>query len=93
NRGDLDALATGEIFTSTQALANGLVDAEGYLENAVDAAIGLAKLQPEQVRVVRYKPPKTLIDVFGGSAEAPSSRFDASMLFDLATPRAYYLYS
>jgi protease-4 len=93
NRGELDALATGEIFTSTQALANRLVDAEGYLEDAVDAAIALAKLDADGVRVVKYEPPKTLLDVLGGSAEAPATRFDVSALFDLATPRAYYLYS
>jgi protease-4 len=93
NRGDLDALATGEVFTTKQARENRLVDAEGYLEDAVDAAIGLAKLQPEEVRVVRYNPPKTLVDILGGSAEAPSVRLDVAALFDLTTPRAYYLYS
>ncbi len=93
NRGDLDALATGEIFTSNQARANRLVDAEGFLEDAVDAAIVLAKLEPQDVRVVRFTPPKTLIDVLGGSAEAPTARFDVAALFDLSTPRAYYLYS
>lgn len=93
NRGDLDTLATGEIFTSRQAVANRLVDAEGFLEDAVDAAISLAKLSSDNVRVVRYKPPKSLIDVLGGSAEAPSSRFDVSALVNLSTPRAYYLYS
>lgn len=93
NRGDLDALATGEIFTSRQAIANRLVDAEGFLEDAVDAAIALAKLSSDDVRVVRYKPPKTLIDVLGGTAESPSSRFDMSALANLSTPRAYYLYS
>ncbi|MEX2187713.1 MAG: signal peptide peptidase SppA [Pirellulales bacterium] len=93
NRADLDALATGEIFTAKQALANRLVDAEGYLEDAVDAAIELAKLDADDVRVVRYKSPKTLLDVLGGSAEAPATRIDIAALFDLTTPRAYYLYS
>jgi protease-4 len=93
NRGELDTLATGEIFTSTQAIANRLVDKEGFLEDAVDAAIALAKLEPDDVRVVRYEAPRSLVDVLGGSAESPSTRFDASALMNIATPRAYYLYS
>jgi protease-4 len=93
NRGDLDALATGEIFTSTQAITNRLADAEGFLEDAVDAAIGLAKLDKDNVRVVRFEAPETLLGALTGSAEAPSTRFDVSALVDLSTPRAYYLYS
>ena len=94
----LDAIATGQVFTTNQALANGLVDKEGFIEEAIDRAIALAKLNKENVRVVEYGRPPTLADLLL-SVESPLRRdsqsqspsLDLSALLELTTPRAYYL--
>jgi protease-4 len=91
----LDQLATGEIFSADQALKHGLVDKIGFLEEAIDRAIELAKLNKDEVRVVRFKKPAALFDM-GGLAQSNASRGDFSnvaALLELSTPRAYYLFS
>ena len=86
----LDKLATGQIFTADQALANGLVDKIGFIEAAIDRAIELAGLNAANVKVVKYKKEPTLADVFFG-AQARSQGFDLNILLDMTAPRAYYL--
>jgi protease-4 len=93
-RSEIDAAATGEIFTSTQALQRRLIDSEGFLEDAVKQAIKLARLGENEVRVVKYEPPATLWTILGGQAQArPAAGLDLAALLDLSTPRAYYLCS
>lgn len=89
----LDELATGQIFTATQAKANGLVDEIGFVEEAIQRAAELAKLPAnlEDVRVVEYERPFDLGDELGlmqGRSPDPLSN-----LLDLSAPRAYYLSS
>jgi protease-4 len=93
NPAELDALATGEVFTTSQALRSKLVDHEGFLEDAVDAAIKLADLEESNVRVVRYDPPTTLVDLIAGGSAQSESPSSVSTLLEMATPRGYYLYS
>lgn len=83
---------TGQIFTAKQALDLGLVDRLGFVEDAVDRAIELAKLDPAKVRVVKYKKQKGLLDdaLFGSSAQ---SQAGLAGLLDLASPRAYFLWT
>jgi protease-4 len=50
------AAGDGRIYTGEQALALGLVDRIGYLEDAVKAAKGSAKLT--EARVVMYRRPR-----------------------------------
>ncbi len=88
----LDKLATGQVYTATQALESGLVDEIGFVEKAVDRAIELAGLSAEQVSVVKYEPQPTLADLLLG-AQARQSSFDLPMLLNLTAPRAYYLCS
>ncbi len=85
----LNELATGQVYTTKQALANGLVDKEGFLEDAIVRAIQLAGLTDEDVRVVEYKTQPTLLEVMLARAQQPSS--ELQLLLDLTTPRAYYL--
>jgi protease-4 len=86
----LDQLATGEIFTAAQAERTGLVDKIGFLEDAIDRAIALAKLDKDDVRVVKYKAPASFLDL--ASFESSSAgRGHLAALMELATPRAYYL--
>ena len=86
----LDKLATGQVFTAQQALENGLIDKIGFIEDAIDRAIRLARLDADNVKVVRYKAEPRLADIlFGQSRVRPS--FDLATLLDSTTPRAYYL--
>jgi len=92
-RGDDDALkqlATGEPFTAFQAQKHGLVDEIGFIEDAIDRAIGLAKLDKEKTRVVELKRPPSFLDI-PGLMEAVQPGGDLASLHDLNTPRAYFL--
>ncbi len=88
----VDAVATGQVFTASQALEAGLVDRIGFLEDAVDRAVELAGLTKETTRVVKYAKPKGLLDeVLGGAS--PTGRVDLTALVELTTPRGWYLCS
>lgn len=92
NKAAIDKVATGQIFTTKQALELGMVDKEGFLEDAVDRAIELAKLDPKTTKVVRYKKHDALLDAILG-AKSAQSNFDLRTLLEGATPRAYYLFA
>jgi protease IV len=92
NPAELDKLATGQVYTADQALANGLVDKIGFVEDAVDRAIALAGLDKDEVRVVKYKPEGGLLGVLLED-EAPSRPAQMDALLDALSPRAYYLYT
>jgi protease-4 len=87
----LEQLATGEIFTSTVALKHGLIDKIGFVEDAIDRAIKLAKLDAKQTRVVKFKRPVTLLDGIGMASVRQQTALDLPQLLDLAAPRAWYL--
>ncbi|MEN6404969.1 MAG: signal peptide peptidase SppA [Thermoguttaceae bacterium] len=87
----LDRLATGQVFTAQQALASGLVDKIGFVEDAVDRAIRLAHLDAAKVKVIKYKAEPKLSDFLFGQAVGRSS-IDLSVILDSASPRAYYWY-
>jgi len=85
-----DVVFTGRIFTANQAKTNGLVDELGFVEKAIDRAIELAKLDKDEVRVVKYTKPASLMDQMLG-AESRAPRLDLSSALNLTAPRAYYL--
>lgn len=89
----LDKVATGQVFTTHQALASGLVDKEGFVEDAIDRAIELAGLNKEHVRAVKYKHLGGIFDMLDMHARtrAGAGVSELAALLDLATPRAYYL--
>jgi protease-4 len=96
----LAAATTGQVFTAQQALELGLVDKLGFLEDAVDRAIQLANLNAKDVRVVKYTQSAGLFGdaLFGPTASAGSSanaalQFKLDAIAELATPRAYYMFS
>ncbi|OHB68458.1 MAG: hypothetical protein A2V70_07625 [Planctomycetes bacterium RBG_13_63_9] len=86
----LDKLATGQIFTAQQALASGLIDKIGFVDDAVERAIELARLDEDDVTVVEYKREPNLADVLLG-VRAGGREVDLATMLDLAAPRAYYL--
>lgn len=86
----LTALATGEIFTATQAKRHGLVDSIGFVEDAVERAIELAQLDQDKVRVVRFTKPASLFNLV--STRSPElSSMNLRTLLEISAPRAYYL--
>ncbi|HOP77611.1 MAG: signal peptide peptidase SppA [Thermogutta sp.] len=91
----LDKLATGQVFPAEQAKAEGLVDEIGFLEDAVDRAIELANLDPDNVRVVKYEKELTLMDVLLGETvqvHIGPAGMDWKSLLEWSVPRAYYLF-
>jgi protease-4 len=86
----LDKLATGQVYTADQALKLGLVDKIGFIEDAVDRAIELAGVDPEDVRVVKYRREPTLGDILMG-ARSQHTGIDMSAVLEMSVPRAYYL--
>ena len=96
NPEQLNAVATGQVFTAKQAVENGLVDKIGFIEEATARAIELAGIDVKETQVVRYKREAGLLDLmlFGANARAQASApFDLQSIVDLTTPRAYYMWS
>ena len=89
----LDNLATGEVFTAEKALASGLVDQIGFIEDAIERAAELAGLDAEETRVVTYTQPVSLTESLGFATVRSRDRGELSSILDLATPRAYYLFT
>lgn len=91
----LEKLATGQVFPAEEAKAAGLVDEIGFLEDAVERAIELAGLDPENVRVVKYQKELTFMDVILGETvkiNIGPAGLDWESLLEMSVPRAYYLF-
>jgi protease IV len=86
----LDKLATGQVYTSEQALKLGLIDRVGFIEDAIDKAVQLARLDPADVKVVKYKEEPHLAELLFGKSQARPA-FDVAAILETTTPRAYYL--
>ena len=81
-------LATGQIYTASQALSAGLIDRIGFEEDALAALKEAADLK--QARVIEYEFPTGLLDLLAPAAEAtdPERRWQAAL--DSAVPKALY---
>jgi protease-4 len=92
----LDAVATGQVFTAKQALDRGLIDKIGFQESVIERAAELAGVSTDEVRCVQYERPRTFVnELLGAQARAMDMGYslDPATLLDLATPRAYYLWT
>jgi protease-4 len=89
-------LATGEVFTAKDALANGLIDAIGFEDEALEQLKALLVQKgkiasADQVRVVTYSHPPTVVDLLLGRAALPAgSRDPLHGLLESSVPRALY---
>jgi protease-4 len=88
----LDQLATGEVFTADQAKKHGLIDEIGFIEDAIERAMEMAKLDESKTRVVEFERPMTLLDLpFAVESRLESPGLDLASWLELHAPRAYYL--
>ena len=90
NLEDLDKVATGQIFTANDALAHGLIDKIGFLDDAVERAGVLARMAERDYKVIQYRPKLSFVDSLLES-RAPNNLLSGKTLFDLTTPRIYLL--
>lgn len=87
----LTPLATGQVFTTKDALESGLIDREGYLEDAVNRAIEMAKLDREKTQVFTYTAKASLVDLVLSSQEK-LKKTEVKEIQEMASPKALYLW-
>jgi protease IV len=85
----IDELATGQVYTAKQSLANGLVDEIGFQDDAIDALAAMLNLDDPEV--VKYEYPPTLTELLLGSVRPPEVSNPWQLLLDASVPRAMYL--
>ena len=88
DEGAIDKIATGQVYTADQALANGLVDEIGFEDDAIKALANSLGLDDPQV--VRYEFPPTLSELLLGSVRPPEVTSPWQVLFEAGVPRAMY---
>jgi protease-4 len=86
------AFADGRVYTASQALALGLVDQVGYLEEAVAAAKSAARLT--EAKVITYHRPRQYRATIYSSAETPgpAATFPDLARIVVSGPRFLYLW-
>lgn len=94
----VDALADGSIYTADAALENGLIDAIGYLDDAVNTAEQMAGLVAGRASVVILRRPPAFLGGMlarGWAQPVQTDLLDAEklreLLNDLSAPRVMYL--
>ena len=89
SREQVEAVATGRIYTADQAVAEGLVDGISFLEDTIEQLQKELKL--EKVRVIEYQSNPTLTDLLLGAAQSRSELSILRELWNSPAPRAFYL--
>lgn len=92
NHESLEKYATGEVFSTSMALEAGLIDKEGYLDDAICRAMELADLDSDTTQVYSYQRTSSLADLMT-SANAKIQETPVDVLKKFASPRACYLWS
>ena len=87
---ELDKLATGQIYTANEAVANKLIDKIGFLEDATKQAGKLAKLDDDDYRVIRYTPKLSALDSLL-EARSPNKLLSAKSVSEMTTPKIYLI--
>jgi len=82
------ALATGQVYTADQALANGLIDKIGYEEEVLEAL--KTKLGLKEVRVTEFAYSKSLSEALLGASSKLQVPDPLSRLLEASVPRALY---
>ena len=85
-------LADGRIYTARQALDTGLIDAIGYLPDAIESARQMAGLKRAKV-IMYHRPGDFKGSIFAGSPSPLGPGKAASILQGLTTPHFLYLWT
>lgn len=93
NRQKLLSLADGRIFTTSQALAEGLIDKIGYFQDALKEALRLSGLQEARVVTLTYYP-KRKNNIYSLANFRPLLKKEKEIipLWDSLHPGFYYLW-
>jgi protease-4 len=86
----LDKLATGQIYTANEAVANKLIDKIGYLDDAVQRAGRLANLNERDYKVIQYRPKLSFMDTLLES-RSPNPLMSEKTLSEITTPKVYLI--
>ena len=87
---EVTRLADGSIYGAQEALDEKLIDKIGYLDEAVDLAKSLARV--DKAQVVRYRKPFSLSDLISYRAKS-TLKLNRATLYELGTPEILYLWS
>ena len=90
NPAELDKLATGQVFSANEAVANRLIDEIGFIDDAIEQAGNLAKMAERDYKVIQYKPKLSLMEAMLEN-RAPDRLVSGKTFFDMTTPRIYLL--
>ena len=82
-------LADGSIYGAEEAKEQKLIDAVGYIDEAVNQVMALAGLK--KAHVVEYRKPFSMVD-FLNSESGGRLKFDRRTLYELGTPQLMYLW-
>ncbi|MCG6155948.1 signal peptide peptidase SppA [Rubinisphaera margarita] len=89
SREEIEALATGRVFTADQAMASGMIDQISFLDETI--ATLASELGNENIRVIEYDYPPNIVDVLMGTAKMRSDGSILQELLQSPAPRAFYL--
>jgi protease-4 len=87
---DVRRLADGSVYAADEALSEKLIDAIGYLDEAIEEVKLLAGI--EQAQVAEYRKPFALSD-FLGVRSVNTLKLDKTTLYELMTPQLLYLWT
>jgi len=90
NPAELDKLATGQVYTANEAVANKLIDKIGFLDDAIEQAGLLARLDERDYKVIQYKPKLDFMEMLLES-RAPNKLLSGKTLSDMTTPKVYLI--
>jgi protease-4 len=82
-------LATGQVYTAKQSLANGLIDEIGFEDDALAALAEKVGLDDPQI--VKFEYPPTLTELLLGRFQQPAVSNPWQLLLEAGVPKAMYL--
>ncbi|MBO7725082.1 MAG: S49 family peptidase, partial [Thermoguttaceae bacterium] len=88
----LRALADGRVYSAADAKRLGLIDEIGFLQDAAETMIKEEfKVSDEDVEIVRYRKPESVLSILGVKADPTPAQKAASVIQALSTPTLYYM--
>jgi protease-4 len=87
----LDELATGQVYTASEAAAHKLIDEIGFLDDAVERAGRLANMLARDYKVIQYKPKLSVMDTLLES-RGSNKILSEKTLSEITTPKVYLIY-